>query len=86
MCRGFGRMMLRLRRRRLRHVARWIDVRPLGRLLRSARRAGSLFGTRHSPALSRAWGISAMAIYILVTLVAALVIYLFYAVIYPEKF
>ncbi len=31
-------------------------------------------------------GAPAMALYVLMTLVAALVIYLFYAVIHPEKF
>ena len=32
------------------------------------------------------WGAPVMAVYVLVGLVAALVIYLFYAVIHPEKF
>jgi hypothetical protein len=69
------------------HVAGYRDARLAHRVLRFAGDVGPLFGKYHPLALSADWaGAPAMALNILMTLVAAVVIYLFYAVIHPEKF
>jgi K+-transporting ATPase KdpF subunit len=68
-------------------VAGYRDACPVDRVLRFVGGAGSLFGKHRPLALSAHHaGAPAMALDVLMTLVAVLVIYLFYAVIHPEKF
>jgi K+-transporting ATPase KdpF subunit len=69
------------------HVAHFVDVRRANRVVRRVGGTRSVFGRHPSPTVNgRHAGAQSMALYVLMTLVALLVIYLFYAVIHPEKF